>query len=167
MPSTRLSDLFGRLLKICCVFIAVLNIITHNTCLVMRDSELFTCVLAVHLNSVDYTPNQLTQPHGNGVVTYSSLLARPRHGAPARPPPPSVCDRLRTLGLWAPCRLLWTRESGPRLVRRRGCRAGRRVKERKHKQSSADRLHPPPTTSTLLVSSLNVPPPPPSLLIQS
>ena len=50
-----------------------------------------------------------------------------------------VCDRLRTLGLWAPCRPVWSRGGDPglRLVRRRGCRAGRGAKRKQ--TLSADR----------------------------
>ena len=80
-------------------------------------------------------------------ATYSMLLAQPPRGAtPVSPPPQPVRDRLRTLGLWAPCRQVLSRDGDPRLrfVRRRGCRAGRREK-RKH-TLSADRTCPQPSS---------------------
>jgi len=47
----------------------------------------------------------------SGPATYSMLLAlRPRGPTPVSPPPQPVCDRLRTLGLWAPCRPVWSRD---------------------------------------------------------
>jgi len=59
-----------------------------------------------------------------GPADYSSLIAlRPRSGTPVNPPPLGVGDRLRTLGVWAPCHPLWSRESCLRLARRRGSRA--------------------------------------------
>jgi len=77
-----------------------------------------------------------------GPATYSMLLALcPRGATPISPPPQPVRDRLRTLGLWAPCRPVWSRDGDPglRFVRRRGCRTGRR--ERKQ-TLSADRTCP-------------------------
>ena len=69
----------------------------------------------------------------SGPATYSTLLAlRPRGATPVSPPPQPVCDRLCTLGLWAPCRPVWSRDGDPglRFVRRRCCRAGRRAKRK-------------------------------------
>ena len=62
------------------------------------------------------------------------------------PPPHHVCDRLRTLGLWAPCRPVWSRDADPalRFVRRRGRRAGRRAKRKQ--TLSADRTCPQPSS---------------------
>ena len=51
-------------------------------------------------------------------------------------------------GIWAPCRLLGSRETGLRLVRRRGRRAGRRAKhqqqQQQQQQQSADQPRPWP-----------------------
>ena len=76
----------------------------------------------------------------SGPATYSMLLALcPRGATPISPPHQPVRDRLRTLGLWAPCRPVWSRDGGPvlRFVRLRGCRAGRRAKRKQ--TLSADR----------------------------
>ena len=78
----------------------------------------------------------------SGPATYCMMLPlRPRGATPVSPPPQPVRDRLRTLGLWAPCRPVWSRDGDPglRFVRRRGCRTGRR--ERKQ-TLSADRTCP-------------------------
>ena len=81
-------------------------------------------------------------------ATYSTVIAlRPGSAAPVNPPPQSVCDRLRTLGIWAPCRLLGSCETGLRLVRRRGRRAGRRAKRQQQQQQSADQPRPWPPSS--------------------
>ena len=83
----------------------------------------------------------------SGPAAYSTLLAlRPRGPTPVSPPPQPVCDRLRTLGLWALCRPVWSRDGDPGLkfVRRRGCRAGRRAKRKQ--TLSADRTCPLPSS---------------------
>ena len=74
-----------------------------------------------------------------GPATYSMLLALCQRGATPISPPPQPVDRLRTLGLLAPCRPVWSRDGDPglRFVRRRGCRAGRRAKRKQ--TLSADR----------------------------
>ena len=95
-------------------------------------------------------------------ATYSLIVAlRPRSKSAVLPPPPSVCERLRTLGLWTPCRLLGTRPLELRYVRRRGRRAGRRVQQTRSSPPSAvfclhSQSTPPSRSSSLVFGALNV-----------
>jgi len=100
-------------------------------------------------------------PHMSGTATYSMLLALRPHGpTPVSPPPQHVHARLRTLGLWTPCRPVWSRDGDPRMrfVRRRGCRAGRRAK-RKQTLSADQPSSPAPSdhvSSSAVLGCLNV-----------
>ena len=100
-------------------------------------------------------------PHMSGTAAYSMLLAlRPRVATPVSPPPQHVHDWLRTLGTWAPCRPVWSRDGDPgmRFVRRRGCRAGRRAK-RKQTLSADQPSSPAPSdhvSSSAVLGCLNV-----------
>ena len=108
---------------------------------------------------------------GGGVVsgddagmsaTYSLIVAlRPRSTSAVSPLPSPVRERLRSLGLWTPCRLLGSRPLELRFVYRRGRRAGRRVQQARLSLSSADHcLHLPSTPAvsqaTLVFGTLNV-----------
>jgi hypothetical protein len=63
------------------------------------------------------------------LATYSIIVAlRPRL---LTPPSQPVCERLRELELWAPCRLRGSYRTGLRVVRRRGERAGRRIQQQR------------------------------------
>jgi hypothetical protein len=65
------------------------------------------------------------------LVTYSTILAlRPRSSS-VTPPTLPVCERLRELELWAPCRLRGSPKTGLRLVRRRGARAGSCIQQQR------------------------------------
>ena len=100
-----------------------------------------------------------------GISTYSLIVAlRPRPQFTVSPPPPPVCKRLRTFGLWAPCHLLGSpRPLELRFVYRRGRRAGRRVQRARPSPSSADRClrsSSPPAAdaplSSLVFGTLNI-----------
>jgi len=75
-----------------------------------------------------------------GIFTTHSLIVALRFQSKSTValPPLSVCERLRTLGLWTPCGLLCSRSLEVRFVQRRGGRAGPRVQRVRPSPSSAD-----------------------------
>jgi len=97
------------------------------------------CTLCITPPPLTLMVTSFDQADDAGISTYSRIVSlRPRPKSTVPLPPPLVCNRLRTLGLWAPCRLLGSRPLELRFVYRRGCRAGRCVQRARPSPSSAD-----------------------------